>query len=196
MSLPVCLWLPLAPLPRPLEPLLSLLLAGNIFLLFLSLPLAIAEPIATIYYIFKRRKWWIPWAICWAITWWAWINIRATNADSWRRAGLIRITQNAKPLVAAIEQYKTVNGSYPPNFAALTPRFIKQIPYTGAPGYPQFHYRIADDNSKFKKYELSVLTSKGPLNWDRFFYWPEQNYPTSLGGEAVEPIKDWAYLHE
>ena len=44
-------------------------------------------------------------------------------------------------------------------------------------------------------WSLEVATSIGILNWDKFVYYPNQQY-VSCCGNRLEPIGDWAYLHE
>jgi hypothetical protein len=45
-------------------------------------------------------------------------------------------------------------------------------------------------------WELRIECSRGIINWDVFFYWPTQDYPTTLYGGGIERIGNWAYVHE
>lgn len=132
--------------------------------------------------------------VAWAISWSSW-PLRSSVAPL-RRAGLIKMTQNAKPLIRAIESYHVKNGQYPQQLNALVPIFINKIPHTGAVGYPKFEYRLPTDRSLFKSYEVRVRTPVGGINWDVFVYWPEKNYPSRMYGGGVERIGEWAYVHE
>ncbi|MDQ5935721.1 MAG: hypothetical protein QG574_3036, partial [Cyanobacteriota bacterium erpe_2018_sw_21hr_WHONDRS-SW48-000092_B_bin.40] len=38
--------------------------------------------------------------------------------------------------------------------------------------------------------------SIGMLNWDVFYYLPTEKYPEHDYGGSIEPIKNWAYVHE
>lgn len=46
------------------------------------------------------------------------------------------------------------------------------------------------------RWELSVPCSLGFANWDRFFYWPTEDYPPNTGAGSIERLGRWAYLHE
>lgn len=119
----------------------------------------------------------------------------STQMTRLRDEGLSRITFNAQPLLAAIEQYKTEQGVWPPNLDALKPAYIDEIPYTGAPGYPKFEYELATEETPFHEYQLYVRTPPGGSYHDRLIYWPEMNYPLWIKGASVEPLNDWAYAH-
>lgn len=45
-------------------------------------------------------------------------------------------------------------------------------------------------------WELRIPCSRGMGNWDVFFYWPTENYPTRKYGGGIERIGRWAYVHE
>ncbi len=45
-------------------------------------------------------------------------------------------------------------------------------------------------------WELRINCSTGFLNRDVFFYWPVQKYPPQIYGGDVEPVVDWAYVHD
>ncbi|MBX7256524.1 MAG: hypothetical protein K1Y02_09200 [Candidatus Hydrogenedentes bacterium] len=111
-----------------------------------------------------------------------------------RDEGFSRITFNAQPLLAAIEQYKADQGVWPPSLDALVPAYIDKIPYTGAPGYPKFNYEVASEGTPFREYQLSVKTPRGSTYHDQLIYWPEMNYPLWIKGATVEPLNDWAYM--
>jgi len=46
------------------------------------------------------------------------------------------------------------------------------------------------------EWELRVPCSSGFLNWDVFFYWPNESYSDYIYGGIVERIGKWAYVHE
>ncbi len=119
----------------------------------------------------------------------------ARTMTNLRDEGLSRITFNAQPILAAIEQYKADTGVFPPNLGALIPEYIKELPYTGTPGYPKFEYDLAAEGTPFRDYQLSVKTPPGANYHDRLIYWPEMNYPLWIKGASVEPLNDWAYMH-
>jgi hypothetical protein len=43
---------------------------------------------------------------------------------------------------------------------------------------------------------LTAIVSTGSVNWDKFLYFPLQNYPSTGYGGWLERIGDWAYVHE
>jgi hypothetical protein len=69
---------------------------------------------------------------------------------------------------------------------------------TGMIGYPEFTY-VRDRHYVWKNpggYELRVDCPSGFLNWDQFIYWPSERYPDELGGNGIERVRTWAYIHE
>lgn len=49
-----------------------------------------------------------------------------------------------------------------------------------------------DDNP----WVLYVYTPSGGINFDKFLYFPLQNYPSNGYGGVLRRIGDWAYVHE
>lgn len=45
-------------------------------------------------------------------------------------------------------------------------------------------------------WELRIECSWGMVNWDTFFYWPSERYPSNIYGGSTELIGKWAYVHE
>ncbi len=114
-----------------------------------------------------------------------------------RREGLVQSTERAKPLIGAIEKFKADKKRTPAALNELVPNYIASIPYTGMADYPEFFYRNDGGHDRlFKTYQLSVRTSSGFINFDRFDYWPEGDYPPQMYGGGVERIGAWAYVHE
>ena len=99
-------------------------------------------------------------------------------------------------LVHAIEAYERETGVPPSTLAALVPRYLSESPRTGMSAYPDYEYATGsgmclDGNA----WNVNVLVGD-MLNFDMFFYCPNKNYPTNIGGNWVEVIGDWAYMHE
>ena len=123
----------------------------------------------------------------------------------WRikRHRLAQVARKMEPVIEAIEKFKTGTGAYPVELWQLVPEYLEKLPPTGMAGYPTLSYmrreswgisggRIIPTGG----YQLSILTSSGILNWDRFFYWPNELYPEEGPGGWVETIGNWGYLHE
>lgn len=185
-----------ASLPPSLYPLAYFLRGMAFSLPLLWLGIALGSPIYALIAAFSpsRRHRLVSTMLLAAIAWGSLFFV--PNVRGLRQPGLVRMTQRATPLLSAIKTYRTDNGRYPDRLEALVPRYLPEIPGTGAVGYPRFEYRLPNDNALFRSYELRVATSIGVLNWDVFVYWPERNYPAQMYGGSVERIRDWAYVHE
>ena len=112
-----------------------------------------------------------------------------------RRAGLEAAVAHAKPLIAAIESYKTDKGHAPKNLQALVPKYIARVPQTGMVSYPDFRYSRADwGDGALQFYTLRVRTGFA-LSYESLDYFSDRKYPKRLPGERIERIGDWAYRH-
>ena len=188
--------LAVAPLPELLSPIASFaFFALDIFVMFAWITIAGLAPAYVVTAAFGRtkQKHWILALVVWVISWGSLpVSWRYDFGKNW---GLERITTEAQPLIEAIEAYHAGRGEYPPDLKTLVPEYLNEIPHTGAIAYPNFRYARAEPDSLFKTYEVLVRTSIG-LSFDVFVYWPEGNYPERMYGGWVEPISDWAYVHE
>jgi hypothetical protein len=115
-----------------------------------------------------------------------------------RMLGFRRQAQRGNVLVRAVERYTERHGRPPPALGALAPEFLPSVPPTGMPAYPKWRYvvgeqaRTWDDNP----WVLYMDCSSGGINFDRFVYFPKQNYPEEGYGGQIERIQNWAYVHE
>jgi len=185
-----------APLSGPMA-LLAKSLVGWMFILsLLWLGMAIYAPFLTVGTLyFPHRRHYAPFSLAiWLVAWLSWPL--SHQLKPLRTAGLVRLTRQARPLIAAIENYRKVKGRYPATLQALTPRFIASIPHTSAAAYPDFKYQTASADTLFKSYEIRVNTPSGGINFDVFVFWPEGGYPPQMYGGHIEPINGWAYVHE
>jgi hypothetical protein len=81
----------------------------------------------------------------------------------------------------------------------LVPKFFSKIPSTKMGAYPEYKYIVIKKQKKFyynNDLILMVEVPSGGINFDKFFYIPNQNYPEYGYGGWLEKIKDWAYVHE
>jgi hypothetical protein len=117
-------------------------------------------------------------------------------AYSIRREGLVRLAARSRPLVNAIRQYELKYEKPPENLRQLAPEFIAEVPGTGIGAYPEYEYAAAPPGDIYEGnpwvLRVDTLSNSG---FDQFMYWPKHNYPRSFGG-SVEPVEDWAYIHE
>lgn len=105
------------------------------------------------------------------------------------------VGERFSPLINAIKLYEKENGTPPRDLKLLEPKYLAKVPTsTGLGSYPEFHYETVKDPDH--SWEISVPCSSGLINWDVFFYWPSEKYPTTAYGGVVEPINNWAYVYE
>ena len=115
-----------------------------------------------------------------------------------RHSAFVKLEQRSKPLVKAIEQFNKDNNHPPKDLNELCPKYISQIPSTGMNAYPTYQYEVNTSKTDWEgnPWVLYINTPNGMINFDRFIYLPNQNYPESIQGERLEKIGSWAYLHE
>jgi hypothetical protein len=120
------------------------------------------------------------------------------SADSIRIQGFERLTHEAAPLVEAIHAYHEKYG--------LPPKAIEDLQVAFPSGHtikgdelPEFKYLQGEQASERfhgNPWVLILETPTGPLKWDRFVYYPLQNYPPLASGGWFEKVGTWGYLHE
>jgi hypothetical protein len=113
-----------------------------------------------------------------------------------RKEAFVQLASRSAALVDAIAAYERDAGMPPSNLTALVPKYLSEVPRTGMAAYPDYEYELGsgmclDSNA----WNVSVLAGD-VLNFDMFFYCPKRDYPSRIGGDWVEPVGDWAYLHE
>ncbi len=115
-----------------------------------------------------------------------------------RMAAFHSLAERSAPLVQAIRAYESRHGAPPTDLAALVPEFIPSIPGTGMAAHPRYKYHVGEKAVHYdgNPWVLVVFTPSGGINFDRFMYFPLQNYPKTGYGGSLEPISDWAYVHE
>lgn len=120
---------------------------------------------------------------------------------------LRQIPARARPLTAALEQFRRDNGHYPGSLARLTPRYLDRVPGTGVLLSPEFGYTRADPNDSHGRgswlaklnagYDLSVHCPAYLISFDSLHYWPSQQYPERIpGGRVTRKIDGWVYVHD
>lgn len=107
------------------------------------------------------------------------------------------LANRSRPLIAAISRFEKDHGRPPAKLDALVPKYIGEVPHTGMGAYPDYEYKVSPiDPGLDAQWELSVPCSVGIANWDLFYYLPTEKYPQRNYGGYIEPIKNWAYVHE
>lgn len=109
-----------------------------------------------------------------------------------------QLAERSQALVQAIRLYDADYGRPPASLANLVPEYLPEIPRTGMAAYPDYKYKVCDvsDECEGNAWVLSVPTPIGFLNWDEFVYYPSGNYPSTDVRGWLEPVRDWAYVHE
>ncbi len=114
-----------------------------------------------------------------------------------RHQAFEQLAIRSKPLVEAVTAYtEDHHGSPPETLEALVPEYLEAIPKTGMMAYSKYHYTTGEDMRRWddNPWMLNVYCFNG--GFDRFMYYPLQNYPERGESGWYEPIADWAYYHE
>lgn len=116
-----------------------------------------------------------------------------------RMMGMESFAQRSQPLINAIKNYELDNSSPPQSLEDLVPGYIPAVPSTGMMAYPEYRYHVGDEAKEQyadNAWALSVFTPSGGINFDKMLYFPRRNYPMHGYGGWLEPVGDWAYVHE
>lgn len=119
--------------------------------------------------------------------------------DRVRMARMRSFTVRSQPLIAAIEAYVSDHSNPPSTLQDLVPEYLDEIPWTGMMAYPEYRYITDVDSLQWYEdnpWALVVDTPSGGINFDSMMYLPLQNYPKQNEDGWLEPIGDWAYVHE
>jgi hypothetical protein len=102
--------------------------------------------------------------------------------------------QRAEPVIAAIEKHVANTGAPPATLQHLVPQYIAAIPDRLPPIEIQWGPEIP------KAYRGNEWIVSASVTWimsfDRFLYFPNQQYPESGYGGSLQRIGRWAYVHE
>ena len=134
------------------------------------------------------------WLACWCFCLLFVVALRGYKKV--RSVAMMNAALTGSRISEALDRYRADHGAYPDEFDDLVPQYVDQIPFTGMVGYPQFYYKSGANIPGSGGYEIGINCPIAVLNWDKFFYWPSKAYPKSIYGGSVEPIGDWAYVHE
>jgi hypothetical protein len=116
----------------------------------------------------------------------------ARLAHNGRDLGFHLAAERAAPLVGAIHRYDAENGRPPTGIQSLVPKYLTELPAR----LPPLRLLTGDEVQKRfpgNRWALVADVNTGILNWDEFFYLPNQDYP-SRG--SFQRIRDWVYYHE
>ena len=173
-----------------------ILMAGTLLAVLLLLAAVAAVPASLISLLFQR--WRKPGTIfLTASVVYLLIGFPAMGAGGTiRMTGFKQQTERGMPLIKAIEAF-TISNSRPPNtLEELVPDFLSSIPQTGMPAYPQWKYVVGDAAEEWDGNPWVLYMNCYSGGFDKFMYFPKQNYPESGYGGWLERVGDWAYVHE
>lgn len=167
-----------------------------------ALPVCAAVPgilIALTYLMFKRtRQTGLKWLfIC--LVFFVVIVVSMRVGERIRMNAFASLAERSAPLVEAIKAYEQAHGKPPTSLDDLVPEYLPAIPHSGMGAYPEYGYRVVSESSQQdgNPWVIVVHTPSGVINFDEFFYYPLQNYPSlRWGGNGVERVRGWAYMHE
>lgn len=117
-------------------------------------------------------------------------------AASVRMNAFHRLADRSEPVVNAIHRFVEKEGRPPADLEELVPDFLPQIPQTGMPAYPTYWYSTESNQWDGNPWVLYVICPSSGNNFDRFMYFPKQNYPDKGYGGFLERVGKWAYVHE
>lgn len=126
------------------------------------------------------------------------IIISLKSSDKIRMHGFTRLANEAAPLVAAIHAYSKKHGYPPESLDALQVKYPPSHVIKGGV-LPDFEYLPGDrarESYHGNPWVLILETPTGPFRWDRFIYYPLQNYPPLGRSGWFEKVGKWAYIHE
>lgn len=107
-----------------------------------------------------------------------------------------RLAIRSQPLIKAIEKFVADEGHPPSTLQELIPKYFSKIPKTGMPAYPKYNYSTEASRWHGNPWVLYINCTSGGVNFDRFIYFPKQNYPDKGYGGSLERVGKWAYVHE
>jgi len=115
-----------------------------------------------------------------------------------RRDAFLKLAERSGTLVQTIHAYEAKYGVPPASLQSLVPEFLAVVPRTGMGAYPDYRYVVGEEAQRFgsNPWALYVSTPSGGISFDKFLYFPSQNYPDKGFGGRLERIGDWAYVHE
>jgi len=113
-----------------------------------------------------------------------------------RMHGFQRLAIQSHSLVTAIEEYVKNEGHPPAMLQELVPQYLLKVPKTGMPAYPEYNYSTKTNLWNDNPWVLYVNCTSGGINFDKFMYFPNQNYPEKGYGGSLKRIEKWAYVYE
>jgi len=129
----------------------------------------------------------------WALVIGTWIGVSAGH--ELRMSRFARAAANARPLVAAIRSFEAAHGHPPEVLSDVIPEYLEAMP-EGLPPLRLVTGEKARTEYAGNEWTLVADVGIGFLNWDQFLYFPLQNYPAQGYGGWLEPVGEWAYVHE
>ena len=107
-----------------------------------------------------------------------------------------RAVAAAQPLTQALHSFERDAGRPARMLSELVPRYIAAVPGTGMGGYTNWRYLVGSDAYEGNSWVLCIRMTGPGISFDQVLYFPNQRYPASCCGGALERVGAWAYVHE
>jgi hypothetical protein len=119
-----------------------------------------------------------------------------TLALAWtvRRDRMEAVAIRSAPLVQAIERFEQEVGRAPRDLRELVPHYLLEVPGTGDPQHPVYHYE-RESVWRDQSWALLVQCPTGPFSFDVLLYLPGGG-ESALDSGGVERFGDWVYVHD
>lgn len=121
----------------------------------------------------------------------------ASSGATLRRAAFRDLAERSMPLVEAVKSFEANEGRLPESVEELVPRYLKSVPHTGLAAHPKYKYLTGKTATFWLENPWVIQVDARRIHgFDKFSYFPLQNYPETFDGHEFERMGAWAYLHE
>ncbi len=121
----------------------------------------------------------------------------ASSGAMLRTAAFRDLADRSMPLIEAVKAFEANEGQLPESLEQLVPRYLEKVPSTGLAAYPKYKYLTGQRASFWLENPWVIQVDARRIHgFDKFSYFPLQNYPEAFDGHEFERMGAWAYLHE
>lgn len=159
----------------------------------------LAAPVLSVRLVFKRTRRQAAFFLMLSLVLASSCAVGIIAGQKLRIAGMRSFAERSQSFIAAIKKYHRDHSAPPRSLHDLVPTYLPEVPSTGMMAYPYYGYCAGEEASQSyanNPWVLSVSTPSGLINFDEMLYFPNQDYPKRGYGGWLEPVGDWAYVHE